>query len=242
MKKTSLLGAALLLAGAQAAHAASYNITTTWYEPQTYPNNSIFEGSFEYDAATHTVSSLHGRLSESMTGMMPDDMVWLPLNYQLQSWYDASLGGTFAAVFKNNSTNTFWTAGGTNDGWSPQTGVAVGGVYYGFPTAANNPGNAYALIFVPNDPLLALTQAQIDKLAYADCTPTAPGGMMAGGGMMGSVCMTGTSVAGYGVAGTMDGYPISQTIAPAVPVPAAAWLFGSGLLGLAGTAHRRQAA
>lgn len=32
----------------------------------------------------------------------------------------------------------------------------------------------------------------------------------------------------------------SQT--PAVPVPAAAWLFGSGLLGLAGTARRRRAA
>jgi hypothetical protein len=30
--------------------------------------------------------------------------------------------------------------------------------------------------------------------------------------------------------------------APAVPVPAAAWLFGSGLLGLAGTARRRRAA
>jgi hypothetical protein len=29
---------------------------------------------------------------------------------------------------------------------------------------------------------------------------------------------------------------------PAVPVPAAAWLFGSGLLGLAGTARRRRAA
>ncbi len=30
--------------------------------------------------------------------------------------------------------------------------------------------------------------------------------------------------------------------APAVPVPAAAWLFGSGLLGLAGTARRRRVA
>lgn len=32
------------------------------------------------------------------------------------------------------------------------------------------------------------------------------------------------------------------TPAPAVPVPAAAWLFGSGLLGLAGTARRRKVA
>lgn len=75
----------------------------------------------------------------------------------------------------------------------------------------NNPGNAYALIFVPDDPLVALTQAQINKLAYADCAP---------GGMMGAVCMTGTSAAGYGAIGTMSGYPVSQVIT-AVPVPEA---------------------
>jgi hypothetical protein len=75
-------------------------------------------------------------------------------------------------------------------------------VYYGFPDA--NPGNAYARIFVnTTDPTAALTQAQIDKLAYADCAP---------GGMMMTTCMTGTSVAGYGTVGTMEGYPLSQTI------------------------------
>jgi len=240
MKKFSLLCAAALLAGAQSAHATliTYNVTTTWYEPATQPKDSIFDGSFVYDTDSMAVSSLHGSLSESMTGMDASSMVWVPLNYQLETWYDSALGGTFAAVFKNNNTNTFF--GG--DGWSPQTGVASGGVYYGFPNAAANPGNAYALIFVPNDPAAALTQPQIDKLAYADCTPTAPGGMMMGGGMMGSVCMTGTSLAGYGKAGTMSGYPLSQTITPAVPVPAAAWLFGSGLLGLSGTARRRKSA
>jgi len=32
----------------------------------------------------------------------------------------------------------------------------------------------------------------------------------------------------------------TYTVTPTVPVPAAAWLFGSGLLGLAGTARRRR--
>lgn len=46
-----------------------------------------------------------------------------------------------------------------------------------------------------------------------------------------------------GAAGVLTNvaYKLTAT-APAVPVPAAAWLFGSGLLGLAGTARRRRAA
>jgi hypothetical protein len=36
-------------------------------------------------------------------------------------------------------------------------------------------------------------------------------------------------------------YSFSGSAAPAVPVPAAAWLFGSGLVGLAGAARRRRA-
>ena len=241
MKKLALAAALLAAFGAQ-AHETLYNITTTWFEPQTQPKNSIFEGTFTYDEHTHAVTGLQGMLSESMTGMDAASMVWLPLSYQLETWYDAGLGGTFAAAFKNNSTNTFWTGAG-GDGWSPQAGVDAGGLHYGWPTKAANPGNAYALIFVPDNPTAALTQAQLDKLAYADCTPTAAGGMMAGGGMMGAVCMTGTAVASYGAAGTMDGYPLSQTITAAavmpVPEPETHALLLAGL-GVVGAVVRRR--
>lgn len=165
-----------------------------------------------------------GQLSESMTGTNASNMNWLDLNYQLVSWYDATLGGTFAATFKNNSTNTFTTMFGGN-GWSPASGITNGGIYYGSP--GSNVGNAYALIFVPDDPLTTLTQAQINKLAYADC---------AAGGMMGFTCMTGTSVAGYGAVGTMSGYPVSQLITAVVAVPEAdtyaMMAFGLGVLAL----------
>jgi hypothetical protein len=60
------------------------------------------------------------------------------------------------------------------------------------------------MIFVnTSDPTTGLVQAQLDKLAYADCTL---------GGMMMTTCMTGTTAAGYGDVGTMNGYPISQVI------------------------------
>jgi hypothetical protein len=225
-------GVALALsAGMACAQAAtSYDVVTTWYEPDTQPNNTIFIGSFDYDAATHSVTNLKGMLSESMTGMMGGGMRWLTLDYQLASWYDASLGGTFAAAFKNPNTNTFFTGAG-GDGWSPASGVAAGGVYFGFPSPASNPGNAYALIFVPGNPLAALTQAQINKLAYADCAP---------GGMMGAVCMTGTSVPGYGAEGTMSGYPVSQSITAAVPEPESYALMLAGLSLIGAIARQRR--
>ena len=236
--KTALLFASslgLLAALPVQAHTETYTVTLTFMEPDTQPRDTIFKGMFDYDPHTKTVSGLTGMLSESMTGdpfnAGPNGdygMTWLTLGNQLVSWYDAALGGTFAATFLNATTATFM--GGT---WTPQDGVAVQGVYSGFPVAANNPGNAYALIFVPDDPLAALTQAQVNKLAYADCAP---------GGMMGAVCMTGTTIDGYGAIGTMSGYPVSQVITLATaPVPEPeSWAMLLAGLGLVGWAARRR--
>jgi hypothetical protein len=184
----------------------TYTVQETFYEPDDQPNDSIFIGSFTFNSTTGTVSNLYGILSESMTGgangYPNDTMNWLTLGNQLSS-VPATLGGVdglLVTTFKNNNTNTF--SGG--DGWSPQAGVDAGGIYYGYPVDANNPGNAYAMIFVnTTNPEAALTQTQIDKLAYADCAP---------GGMMGATCMTGTTVAGYGSVGTMSGYPVTLVI------------------------------
>jgi len=186
----------------------SFDVLTTFHEPDTQPRDSIFTGSFQLDSTTGTVSGLAGNLTESMTGNAVGsapyyDMTQVALAYQLQSWHDATLGGTFVASFAKNATTTFTTLAG-GDGWSPAAGVANGGIYAGFPASyATSVQNSSVLIFVPDDPFAALTQAQIDKLAYADCAP---------GGMMGAVCMTATSVAGYGAVGTMSGYPVAQTL------------------------------
>jgi len=184
----------------------TYKVITTFYEPDTQPNNSIFIGTFDLNSTTGIVTNLKGELSEAMTGgstPYPNDtMTWLPLNNQLSSVSNGQ-GGVLVATFLNLNTNTFTNdpAFGGTDGWSPGTGSAL---YYGFPTPGANPGNAYALIFVnTTDPTALLTQTQIDKLAYADCAP---------GGIMGATCMTGTTVAGYGSVGTMSGYPMLQAI------------------------------
>ena len=183
---------------------ATYQVVETFYEPDTQPNNSIFIGTFTFNFTTGAIADLKGILSESMTGGSTgypnDSMRWLTLDHQLVSWRDATLGGVFVASFRNSNTSTF-LAGSGGDDWSPQQGVTVGGRYYGSPGA--NSGNAYALIFVPDDPTATLTRSQLIKLAYADCAP---------GGMMGDTCMTGTAFAGYGSDGTMSGFPQSQLI------------------------------
>ena len=192
-------------ASAETDIVTGYDVVATFYEPDTQPNNSMFVGSFTYDATTGVASNLRGRLSESMTGgstPYPDDtMSWLSLEHQLSS-VPVSLGGAsglLVTTFLLETTDTLSPKPiyGGADGWAPGSGM---GLHYGYPDS--NPGNAYVRIFVNTaDPTAALAQAQIDKLAYADCAPR---------GMMGASCMTGTTVAGYGTVGTMGGYPLSQ--------------------------------
>jgi hypothetical protein len=184
-----------------------YEVTATFLEPDTQPKNSIFIGTFSLNSSSQTVLGLHGILSESMTGgklaYPNDNMNWLALNNQLSSLYDPTLGGFLVTAFLLETTHTFSDNPAFNgtDGWTPGTGSAL---YAGFP--GTNPGNAYVRIFVnPDDPTAPLNQSQLGMLAYADCSPS---------GMMGSTCMTGTTLAGYGTLGSMSGYPVSQNIAP----------------------------
>lgn len=282
MKHTLIRAASAMAIGltcmAPQVHAAvaSYNVTTTWYEPETAPRNSVFIGSFTFDTDTHAVTNLQGVLSESMSGDPiaydpatgpggADNMNWVPLTNQLANgdaahiytWYDAALGGTFATVFKNTDSLTFWTGAG-GDGWSPQAGVDVGGVYANWPKkmATYNPQNAYAMIFVPDtltaantvfnpltltwDEATATGSLGLAHTAYADfLNLVGPGGYEAGG-MMGAVGMTATSAHVYGAIGTMSGVPYSQTITASVPEPGSSMMLLTGIAVLVGSQVRRR--
>ena len=168
----------------------NYRVTARWFEPDTQPNDSIFTGTFTLNSTTQTVTGLAGSLTESMTG---PPMVNVPLTYQLSALSDGA-GGLRVTTFALNTTDVFVEGG---------FAANSEGLYYGFPRATNpaagGVGNAFATIYVNlANPTAALTQAQINQLAYGDCFA---------GGMMGDTCMT-----GYWGRGTMGGYPVAQSI------------------------------
>jgi hypothetical protein len=182
-----------------------YSVVETFHEPMTQPNDSIFTGTFTYDSTNKTVTNLMGSLTQSMTkpnpackgmGCYGGPMTTVSLTHQLSS-VPVTLGGVDGLLVTTFALSTIDTFDGG--------GFAPGGAqFFGLTAGLPNNHNAYAMIFVnTTDPTIALTEAQIDKLAYADCTP---------GGMMMTTCMTGTTVAGYGKVGTMQGVPVSQAI------------------------------
>ncbi|MFT3914643.1 MAG: fibronectin type III domain-containing protein [Anaeromyxobacteraceae bacterium] len=182
-----------------------FGVVATFTEPMTQPNDTVFTGAFTWDATAKQVTGLAGTLTQAMTkngGVYAPPMTTVALTHQ-RSAEAVTLGGVdgvLVATFALDTTDVF-----DPGGFAPGAGTS----YYGLAAGAASPkaggvGNAYALLFVPSaDPAAALAKAQLDRLAYGDCTA---------GGMMMTTCMTGTSLDGYGKVGTMKGYPTSQVV------------------------------
>jgi hypothetical protein len=243
MKKATVLAAALaLIGGAPLAQAAvtNYNVTQTYNQVvynTSHPDwDTWFYGSFSYDNSTQTVSNLTGRINQAMDGG-PGVSAWVNLNNQLSSVAvdtnaDGVNDGLVVSVFKENTTNVF-TGGIYGTG-----GFGPNGLMGPVTTYGNQ--NAFVSVFVNlADPTAALSQSQLNYIAYGDCTPAA---LMPRNGS-GTKCMAGWNGYANGVlgpGGTMQGtYPNTQTITAAVPEPETYAMMMAGL-GMVGWMSRRR--
>ena len=129
-----------------------YQVVATFREPDTQPNDSIFVGTFTFNASTGVVSGLQGRLSESMTGgpiPYPNDtMTWVPLEHQLSSLPVAPGRGRMDGWSPPSGSTPPTRSPRTRSSAGPTAGrpVSGSGLYFGYPGV--NPGNAYVRIFV----------------------------------------------------------------------------------------------
>jgi hypothetical protein len=179
-------------ASAAADLLTAFDVTATFREPDTQPNDTIFVGTFTLNSTTRTVSGLTGTLTESMTGSFDGKtpMTLIDLRHQLSSVGNGT-GGLLVTSFALNTVHTFSPSGFAD---------TVNGIYYGYP-AAWSPATANSFVTIdvdPDQPTRTLNQAQATRLTYGDC---------ALGGMMGAACMTGNASGG-----TMGGYPVSQVV------------------------------
>jgi len=196
-------------------HAAtrSYNVEGIFFEPAAY--DTVFTGTFDWDETTETLSNLMGVMN---SGMITTDQN-ISLTYHLDTSIDES-GQVTASVFKENTTDVFME-GGYQKGAAFKYGISFDPEYQGDLTPNEN---AYFSFSFDKATMLA----DVSSIVYADCTP---------GGLMGAiVCMTGSTLVG-----SMNAVPLSLSISEvsAVPVPAAAWLFGGALMSLI-SANRRK--
>lgn len=115
---------------------------------------------------------------------------------------------------------------------------SITGSTYSIPSMGGSDASAHTYSCTPG-PLDAM-----NTCASVIANPNYSGGV-SGGGLPDGMGDVFTVVFDGGAAGSKTDYSFtltSWTPAAAVPVPAAAWLFGSGLLGLAGAARRRRSA
>jgi len=227
-KASSVIVLSVFAIYANASEVTRYKVTGVFFEPNTQPNNTVFNGEFDWNGTT--VSNLHGTMNSSMydtDNAHPDYTRSYPLihlDYQLAQSVNGN--NVTVSVFKENTTNTF-SGGGYQIAKNNSKGLID--VRYGYQDGNSTIENAFFTFEFDKTNM----RGNPDNMIYADCTP---------GGMMGIYCMTGYKQADYGDGwgthgGSMGGVPWSLTIT-AVPVPAAIWLLGSSLLALLGFGRR----
>ncbi len=238
MNLTTKLTASLLLLGSASmaqATVTTYNVTADFNEPQA-ANMTLFTGSFDWDDVAMTMSNFTGMMNSSMSVSTATPNLTLDQNFKVDMSGDLNnaAGMTSYSIFAVNSDNVY------SDGVGVTTGnyITGNGMAYGNPGAPmmgivpdGNTANGNAYFQLTFDAMAGPMTALADNMVYGDCSTL---GLM----MMGNVCMGGEINGVTMMAGTPNSLMIQAAVS-AVPVPAAAWLFGGALMSLFGANRRK---
>ena len=238
MNLTTKLAASLLLLGSASmaqATVTTYNVAADFNEPQA-ANLTLFTGSFDWDDVSNTMSNFMGMMNSSMSVSIATPNLTLDQNFLAEDsgTLNNAPGMTSYSIFAVNSSDVFSSGAGTGLGnHTTGNGIAYGNPgsmmvgANGSPSVANE--NAYfQLTFdAATGPMSALA----DNMVYGDCSTL---GLM----MQGNACMGGEINGVTMMAGTPLSLSIEAAVS-AVPVPAAAWLFGGALMSLFGANRRK---
>jgi len=266
--KTKLAAALVLMGSVSAAQATTYTVVADFKETMTGGVNTFFEGTFDWDGAVVSAftgrmnESMRGVYTASGNDYtnygpyssfgMPSDTgtstYWgqvndLAANNAYMLTLDKNVNGDYeqigtgsssaisATVFKENTTDVY-TGGGYN------YSTSMGGMKQGAMGDGLTPNeNAYFTLVFNTDVMgnvitgaFDATTGWANDMEYGDCTV---GSLM----MAGNACMAGETTGSSMMAAT----PLMLTISEvsAVPVPAAAWLFGGALMSLFGANRRK---
>jgi len=230
---TKLATAAIMLGSVSMAQATSYSVEGIFTEPMAMNGTqTVFNGTFDWDTSLDFTTNSNNM---GLMGMMNSAMGVMPgmPNLSLTNHFVTSMDGSVvtASVFLKPGTDVFRTGG--YDASEDFMGLGMYGVAP-VSVVGTDTGNAYFTFSFDTAGSMVNPTGLTSTMQYGDCTSL---------GLMNSMCMTGFGVQGMNSIenGSMDGYASSLMISEvsAVPVPAAAWLFGGALISLFGANRRK---
>ena len=238
MKKTVLAAGVALALGASASHAAFFAGSST------YSVSVTSASCFAFGDCTSLVDNISGgsfTLSTDATGA----------NYTVGSYSMAAYTGTPGGLFSTGGpvagSGSVSNAGQLDLDFAGRTGSATLFPYLGTPAWNIDDGvaggtGAYEGYTTGSDSNVSPTDGSVSltltgsNLTFAGTTG---GGLGLWTGQLVSVGNVGASWGPFAGTPYSEVYTVNVT-GPVVPIPAAAWLFGSGLIGLVGVARRRR--
>lgn len=244
MKNILLTSAAVALLTAAHANAAVYNITFDYIQSSTYTASKPLVGGTP--DPTHAVGpggsptmAGQGIVAAPVAGTGWLDTVTGQIHLNPTDIEITVVGGSYGYVGWSQTLNGSFSGNSFN-----MTGATVNGGTKVCETVGSSGcnadgglGAAPVALLLPQTYTPAVIDEDGNEVSPAIVTPTAVGFDFIGTGGHGQYLNQDSTAPAYAI--TTLNFTIGSEVSQ-VPVPAAAWLFGSGLLGLAGVSRKRK--